>query len=66
MLSTLTKLIRAITCSNDSMALGTKGVCPGEIVTKTRGEVGFGYNSLFDGPNYPKSLPRCPRKLRIE
>ncbi len=39
-----------------TIALETKGVCPGEILTQTPGEGGFGYDPIFYVPEMQQTF----------
>ncbi len=54
----------AIARPDGTIALETKGVCPGEILTQARGEGGFGYDPIFYVPELQKTFAQMSSETK--
>ncbi|MDJ0899890.1 MAG: RdgB/HAM1 family non-canonical purine NTP pyrophosphatase [Xenococcus sp. MO_188.B8] len=54
----------AIARPDGTIALETKGVCPGEILRETRGEGGFGYDPIFYVPELQKTFAQMSSETK--
>lgn len=54
----------ALACPDGTIALETKGICPGEILTKPRGSQGFGYDPIFYIPSQGKTFAEMSRQQK--
>ncbi len=54
----------AIARPDGSIALETEGICPGEILTETRGEGGFGYDPIFYVPELQQTFAQMSSETK--
>ncbi len=54
----------AIARPDGSIALETEGVCPGKILTQTRGEGGFGYDPIFYVPEMQQTFAQMSSETK--
>lgn len=54
----------AISRPDGAIALETEGVCPGEILTETRGEGGFGYDPIFYVPEMKQTFAQMSSETK--
>ena len=54
----------AIARPDGTIALETEGVCPGEILTETRGEGGFGYDPIFYVPEIKQTFAQMSSETK--
>jgi len=54
----------AIARPDGSIALETEGVCPGEILTETRGNGGFGYDPIFYVPEMKQTFAQMSSETK--
>ena len=54
----------AIARPDGTIALETKGVCPGEILLETRGEGGFGYDPIFYVPELQQTFAQMSSETK--
>ncbi len=54
----------AIARPDGTIALESEGVCPGEILTETRGEGGFGYDPIFYVPELQQTFAQMSAETK--
>ncbi len=54
----------AIARPDGTIALETEGVCPGEILTETRGDGGFGYDPIFYVPELQQTFAQMSSETK--
>lgn len=48
----------------DRLLMSCQGICPGRIILEPHGDLGFGYDPLFEVPEYHKTFAELPENIK--